>query len=147
MADLFPTFDVPTINQQNQANETSTVKSAMFDFNIGDFATDIGGKMIKTDEKTAWIQWCLKTAMTERYAYLGYSKNIGTEMIPAMQEPTKKAQESAIERTLTEALMADPYKRTLYVKNFVFEWKNDRVDVAFEIGNIDQVNATLTVTI
>ena len=146
MADLYPTFDVPTFAQTN-STESEIVKSALFDFNIGDFATTVGGKMIKTDEKTAWINWCIKAVSTERGSRLGYSEDYGVEMEQAMQEPNRKARESAIERTINEALMADPYGRTLYVRNFVFDWATDSVNVTFEVGHIDQINATLEVNI
>ena len=47
----------------------------------------------------------------------------------------RKAQESAIERTIRETLMTNP--RTEYVRGFSFSWEKDSVRVSFTVKGID----------
>jgi hypothetical protein len=68
-------------------------------------------------------------------------------MIEAFAEPTRATQQAAMERTISEALMADPYNRTLYVRDFVWNWKTDSVEVTFTVVGREGRNATLTATL
>src|SRR5690606_16141644 len=83
------------------------------------------------DGHTAWVQWCVKAVMTERFSYLAYSGNYGAEIDEALKQPTRAAIETEVERTITEALLADP--RTYTVRDFSFEWRGDEMYVSFTV--------------
>ncbi|MBR2896763.1 MAG: DUF2634 domain-containing protein, partial [Oscillospiraceae bacterium] len=102
---LFPVFDVPEITTPTQS-ETRTYKpSVFFDYEKGDFRLDGAHKMTASTGKEAYMQWCRKVVMTERDACLAYSTDIGIEGEAALAEGDHAAVESALEKTITEALM------------------------------------------
>lgn len=130
MPNLYPAFDMPELIEQHQTEPVPQYgRSWLFDFEKGDFVVDGAGKIVLVDGHTAWAQWCIKTVLTERFAYLVYSHNYGTEIKSALRQPSRQAVESELERVITEALLADP--RTQMVKDFVFEWEGDSVKVRF----------------
>lgn len=132
MPNLYPTFEPPTIVEQEQPQLAPEYpKSYLFDFEKGDFALDGAGRIVIADEYTAWVQWCVKTVLTERFAYLAYSWNYGVEVEQAIKQPDRALVEMEIERTITEALMADP--RTELVRDFSFKWHADELYVSFTI--------------
>ena len=57
------------------------------------------------------------------------------EMNEPLAEDSEKAVESAIERTISEALMVNP--RTEYVRQFEFVWNGDAVSVSFVVKGVD----------
>ena len=130
MPNLYPTFESPTIVEQEQPQLAPEYpKSYLFDFEKGDFVLDGAGRIAIADGHQAWVQWCVKTVLTERFAYLAYSWNYGAEIDEALKQPTRALVEMEIERTITEALLADP--RTYAVRDFSFEWKGDELYVSF----------------
>lgn len=135
MAKLFPVFDVPKVlpgKKQNRRN----MSSLSFDFEKGDFSLDKSGQIKTAQPYDAWVQWCLKTIYTERWAFLAYSGQAGAEIEEALEQPERELQESYIEKTVTEALLADPYSRTVRVYGFEFNWKTDSVDIEVSVSGI-----------
>ncbi len=145
MPNLYPTFDVPEIVEQETEPAPKYGKSWLFDFAKGDFMTDGAGRVIEADEHSAWGQWCVKAALTERFAYLIYSTDYGAEIEQALKQPSRAAVEAELERTITEALQVDP--RTEVVQDFVFEWEGDTVKVKFTaipvVGPLEHVEVVL----
>jgi len=132
MPDLYPTFEPPTIVEQEQPQLAPEYpKSYLFDFVKGDFVLDGAGRIVIADGYTAWVQWGVKAVMTERFSYLAYSGNYGVEIEEALKQPTRAAVETEVERTITEALLADP--RTYAVRNFSFEWRGNELYVSFNV--------------
>jgi len=132
MPNLYPTFELPTIVEQEQPQLAPEYpESYLFDFEKGDFVRDAAGKIVVADGHQAWVQWCVKTVMTERFACLAYSWNYGVEVKQARKQPDRALMEMEIERTITEALMAD--LRTELVKDFTFQWHADELYVSFTI--------------
>lgn len=132
MPNLYPSFDMPELIEQQQTELAPRYGSSwFFDFGTGDFAIDGAGKVIQTDGHTAWAQWCVKTVLTERFAYLAYSQNYGTEIETALRQPSRQAVEAELERAITEALLVDP--RTEMVRDFRFTWEGDQLQVAFTV--------------
>ena len=130
MPSLYPAFDMPELIEQQQAEPAPRYgKSWLFDFEKGDFVLDGTGRIVIADGYTAWVQWCIKTILTQRFAYVIYSSDYGTELEEAQKQPDRKAVEIELERAITEALLVDP--RTEMVKDFVFEWEGDTVKVSF----------------
>jgi len=132
MPNLYPTFEPPTIVEQEQPQLAPEYpESYLFDFEKGDFVRDAAGRIMVADGHRAWVQWCVKTVLTERLACLAYSWNYGAEVEQARKQPDRALVEMEIERTITEALMVDP--RTELVRDFSFKWRADELYVSFTI--------------
>ncbi len=136
MPDLFPVFEFSERMEEKYTNEAKQHSSLYFDFEKGDFKKDKNGRIETAQPYDAWVQWCLKTVYTQRQAYLGYSGAVGTELEQAFKSSDKEQKESYIEYTITQALLADPYKRTKRVYDFKFEWKTDSVKITFTISGV-----------
>lgn len=128
---LYPTFNLPSlVAPRTTAEQKKYPSSVHFDFATGDFVRDGAGKIKTCDGHEAWIEWCLKQLMTERYTRLAYSKNIGVEIESAVKNNTDpEAIQLDIERTITEALLVNP--ATEYVRDFEFSMEGDRLYVTF----------------
>ena len=92
--------------------------------------------------------WCIKTIETQRWAHDAYSDNAGIEAEEAFKQPDKAARESYFERTITEALLADPMGRTIQVKDFEFEWETDTLSITCTVigkaGNAAVIQAVVS---
>lgn len=140
------TFTIPHFIDTEIKTEVKDKSSAYFDFVKGDFAQNLSGKIIKATPYDTWVQWCLKTVNTQRWAFLSYNDDIGVEIEEAFKENSKAAIESEIMRTIDEALIADTLGRTIYVKDFRFKWGVDDIHVTFTVKGIWSNDATLTVS-
>ena len=136
MNNLFPTCAVPKVVENKIPKENRTKKSVYFDFEKGDFSLESNGEIKTATPYDAWVQWCLKTVLTQRWAFLAYSTQAGVEIEEAFAQQDRKAQESYMEKTITEALLADPYQRTKRVYDFTFVWKTDGVEVTFWVNGL-----------
>lgn len=132
---LFPVIETPEIQAVQQYDRTYR-ESYQWDYQTGDFMRDGAKRIPKCDGAEAYKTWCMKAVMTERKTCLAYPDTVGAEINAAFQKPSRKAQESAIERTIRETLMANP--RTESVQDFAFTWQSDIVQVAFTIKSINQ---------
>lgn len=147
MSSLFPTFSVPTTLASEPKVVEKFLYSPYFQVETGDFLIDGGGAVLYGSGYDAWVLWCLKTIHTERNACLAYPSYIGVEMEEAFREPSHSSCESAIERTITEALLADPKGRTVRIYDFDFSWVGETVDVSFTILSAEGDTASLTAKI
>ena len=77
--------------------------SIFFDFDTGDFVTLHDGKLKEASGFEAWVQWCYKTIMTQRYAHEGYSTDIGIDYESALQADSREEAESILQREIEEA--------------------------------------------
>ncbi len=147
MPSLYPTLSLPKVAVSRLISKPNSYKSApMFDFDTGDFVRDAAGRIVMTSGKEAFMEWCLKQCQTERFSRLAYSSKIGVEMRAAMKESEEdpKAVRSAIERTITEALMVHP--STEYVRKFEFALSgSDGLSVTFLVKGRDWDESPLTV--
>lgn len=132
---LFPVFEVPQIITPAAAAERKYRPSVYFDYDTGDFRRDGSGNMIVAEGREAYRQWCLKAVMTERFTRLSYTTDIGTEMIDALAQADRAAVESAVERTINEALMVNP--KTEYVRGYQFSWEADTLYCTFNVKGQD----------
>ena len=144
---LFPVFDVPSALAGETETQNKYPPAPMWDVEAGDFVADGANKLLYGSGKDAWVLWCTKTIMTQRWAHDGYSSNAGIEADEAFSEPDREAQESAFERTITEALLADPMGRTTQVTDFEFTWEADSLwiecIVTGDDGNTADIKAKL----
>ena len=132
MPSLYPTVNLPSISKPLKTKEDEIYKPApLFDFEKGDFVLDGAGRPVMATGKEAYIQWCMKTCITERYTRMAYSDNYGVEIASAVKQSDIQAVQSAIIKTITEALMVHP--ATEYVRNFQFRWDGDHLFVTFKV--------------
>lgn len=144
MADFYPVFDVPAAAEETQGEPYRYPASSFFDFETGDFAIDAMGRINESTGLEAWKQWCLKAVYTQRGSFAAFTNGYGVESDEAFQENNRLARQSAIERTISEALMADPYNRTLFVRDFRYCWREDGVLVTFTVMGQENREAVLT---
>lgn len=150
-ADLFPVFDVPSDIEEEDAteeeNEGEYAPAPLWDFEAGDFVMDGAHRTIYGSGYDAWVLWCTKTIMTQRWAHLAYSGNHGVEAEEAFAEADREAVESAFEASVTEALLADPLGRTVDVLDFDFSWEADSLTISCVAvgtdGNTADIEAAL----
>lgn len=126
MPNLFPIEDIEATGAIEEQPVQTYGRSWQFDFTKGDFVRDFTGKVLEADQHTAWVQWCQKALFTQRYRYLAYSSDYGSEYEELIGRPYNRAAiESEIERMTKEALFVHP--NTQSVDDFIFEWKDDAV--------------------
>ena len=106
-----------------------------FNFETGDFLFDSAGRIVIADGREAFEAWCLKVCMTERGTRLAYSDNYGVELESATKFNDAGAVQSAVVRTITEAILANPCAE--YVKNFSFETSGDELKISFDVKGRD----------
>ena len=128
---LFPVVSIPSLSKPKQDNDVRYKRAPAWDLRAGDFVRDGAGKILTDTGRDAYVVWCVKTSQTERFAKLAYPSAIGAELETAKQEKSPEAVELALERTIREALMANP--RTEYVKDFTFQWDGDHIHAAFTV--------------
>lgn len=129
MPDLFPTFDIPD-DVEDLEQPVEYKRSYYFDFEAGDFVV-AAGKVETTDGYHAWVQRCVKAVLTERYRYLAYTDDYGSEIEEMRSAASRDQAEDLAEETITDALLADP--ATGSVSDFAFEWNGAHVQVEFTI--------------
>lgn len=139
---LFPVFDVPDIDTQSQEDSRPYRPSVYFDFEKGDFRLDSAYRMTVSTGQEAYIQWCRKVVETERDACMAYSTDIGIEGESALAESDGAAVESALEKTITEALMVNVH--TEYVKDFQFSWTADELHMSFTVKGKEWEEITIS---
>ena len=146
--DLFPVFDVPSdladeADENDEGSGTEYAPGPLWDYETGDFVIDGAKRTIYGSGYDSWVLWCTKTIMTQRWAFLAYSDAHGVEADEAFAEPDRDAVESSFERTITEALEADPLERTLLVRNFDFTWLADSLEIQCEVVATDGSTADI----
>ena len=141
---LFPVFEVPSVTADDKPTGQRYYPSPLWDYEAGDFAVNGARQVIYGSGYEAWVQWCIKTIMTERWAHRGYSSNAGIEAMGAFGLSNRKAQESALRRTITEALLADPMGRARQVRNFRFNRQNDSLHISCEVYGLNGNSATIS---
>ena len=146
MAELYPVYDVPELHISEDEEKQKYYPSLFFDYKSGDFKLDGSGNIEIARGQEAYKEWCIKTILTERYACLAYSSDIGTEMTKVAALDDYDAQCSDIERQYTEALMSNP--KTEYVRDFVFtQPAPDAVSVTFTVKGKEYDEESISVLI
>jgi hypothetical protein len=128
----WPTFPVPSIPAPGVPGAPPAYPpSPRFDFAAGDFVVDGAGRVVRAEAHHAWVQWCVKAVLVERFAYPVYSPDYGAELLDAGQVDDEGARYAAMAKTITEALLVDP--RTGGVSGFAFAPEGDGVTVTFTV--------------
>lgn len=141
--ELYPVFDVPEASDEEEEYDTEYKRSMKWDTETGDFVRDSTNHVMECSGQEAYMVWCYKIALTERYSCLAYPDEIGTELEDAVYDDDPDTVESMMQRTITEALMTNP--RTESVDNFVFTWKGDTVSCTFEVTGAGSYKFQITI--
>lgn len=149
MADnLFPEgYEEEIVTAEDLISEQPTGyrNGIAFDSQLGDFLRDGMHKLLDSDGIESWRSWCINCIQTERYKHLGYSTDFGIETEKAMKASSREEAESILVRQITEALLADPYKRTKYIEEITFDWiASDAASVEAKIHGVDDTTIDVT---
>lgn len=140
-------FDVPDLAEDVAAEDEVVEygRSWAFDFIAGDFV-NIGGVTPETEGHRAWADWCVKTVLTQRWAFIIYPDDYGTDLDEVRSASGRSESETLIENEIVDALSADP--RTDRVHDFDFEWQGDSCVVTFAVepseGSSEVIKVDLT---
>lgn len=116
-----------------------------FDYQLGDFKRDGMNKMLDSDGIESWQSWCINCLQTQRYKHMAYSTDFGIEIDAAMRATSREEAESILSRQITEAILADPYERTDYIEEIVYDWTApDALAVHVKIHGVDDVTIDIT---
>lgn len=145
---LFPEgYENEVITQDDLIAEKPTGyrNGIAFDSLRGDFLRDGMHKMLDSDGIESWKSWCINCLQTERYKHLAYSTDFGIEIDKALRASSRQESESILARQISEAILADPYKRTKYIQEITFEWTApDSVRVEITIHGVDDTTIDIT---
>lgn len=145
---LFPIgYEKEIITEEDLASEKPVGyrNGIAFDYEQGDFPRDGMKKLLDSTGIESWQAWCFNCIQTERYKYLAYSTDFGIETEAAMKARSRDEAERILTRQITEALMADPYKRTAYVSKIKYNWTTpDGVIVDVTAHGINDVTIDIT---
>ena len=129
--ELYPVFDIPDIDETDAEKEEEALKAGpLFDFEIGDFALDGQNSVVFVDGQDLFMLWVVKTLKTQLGAYRSYY-GFGIDQEEAEDQPDREAVESALERTISEALKRNP--QTEEVDNFLFDWEGSTLYATFVV--------------
>lgn len=145
---LFPEgYEGEIITEEDLASgqPTGYRNGIAFDSQLGDFLRDGMHKMLDSTGVESWMAWCINCLQTERYKHLAYSTDFGIELDPVFKAASREEAENILTRQITEALLADPYRRTKYVSDITYNWTApDTAAVSVTIHGIDDVTIDIT---
>lgn len=154
MANLFPAGYKSKVIDLTNTQKNAPVgykKSINFDDEKGDLVRNTKNQIETASSIEAWIQWCINCIQTDRYSLVSYSTDFGIDkqaIFEMYDIDGQKMAEVLFEKEITEALLADDYKRTRNVKNFEFNWiKPDAVELNFTVVGIDNAEIDIQTTI
>lgn len=148
MPNLFPmNYESEVIKLVETTSDTVAGYKPSLYFDGKDIQRDGQNRVIESTGVEAWEQWCMKCCMTERYKYPAYSTDFGIEVDEALKAETREKAESILTREISEALMADPYKRTSFIEDLIFDWQlaPDSVDIKIRAVGMDDVTIDFTI--
>lgn len=148
MSNLFPEgYENEVITPEDTEKEKNIGyrNGVAFDYINGDFIRDGKNKIVDSDGIESWKSWCINCVMTERYKHLAYNTDFGIETEPVFKATSREEAESILARQITEAILADPYKRAEYISDIEFNWTEpDSVEVNVTIQGKEDVTIDIT---
>lgn len=137
--------EIVTAEDLNSEQPTVYKNGIAFDNMLGDFLRDGRHRLLDSDGVESWKSWCVNCLRTERYKHLAYSTDYGIEIDKAMKATSRMEAESILTREITEAILADPYKRSKYIEEITYDWTApDSVSVAVTIRGVDDTTIDVT---
>ena len=139
------TFDVLPFWEEIRKEFEAVYKgsSFFFDFETVIFRLDGGGKMTAASGYDAWKQWCIKTVARSGGAFDHYTDGLGAEYEGGHGPAHPGASAAQPETAVTEALLADPYGRTMEVRDFVWSRGVDSLHMSCTVVGQDDRTARI----
>lgn len=126
---IFPFMDPQVVESTSSTKELPIPKEYAWDFETGDFLL-ADGKFIVLQGLEAIEVWIYKALVTERYRYLIYSWNFGSELDTLVGSTYSRAvTQSEAERFIKECLLVNPY--ITEVKNIKIHFSDDTLAASF----------------
>lgn len=151
MPNLFPEDyeeEIVTIEELKADKPVGYKESIYFDEELGDLVRDGHFKIKSATGIEAWEQWCINCLMTERGNYPYYDHIFGIKTKEAFKSNDRQKTESILTREICESLKYDPYGRTDYVVDVLFDWEGpDAVVISVKVKGVDDVTIDLTTII
>ncbi len=120
--------------------------SAAFSFETGDFVRNGANQVESASGVEAWEAWCRICLQTQRYTHAAYTTDFGIEYDRVFKSASRSEAESILTRQITEALMADPYGRTLYVSAVTYTWTAaDALIAEVQVVGINDVTIDISI--
>lgn len=129
--ELYPVFDIPDLYEDDAETVEEELKAGpLFDYESGDFALDGQNRVIYVNGQDLFMLWVVKALQTQLGAYRSYY-GFGIDREEAEDQPDREAVESALERTIIQALTANPQVEE--VDNFIFDWEGSSLYATFVV--------------
>ena len=132
---IFPFIDSSTVSIQTN-EELPLLKEYAYDFEKNELLLDENGKTYMVEGNEALQIWIFKALITERFYYIAYSFDFGSEYQEQLIGKTMDSEivKLEMERFIVEALMVNPYIKKL--DNFVFECSGTEMTVSFDCTSV-----------
>lgn len=128
---IFPNIDFKT---SEVSHELKMLKEYAWDFDKNDFLLKDGKFQIVSGIEALKI-WIWKALKTERYRYMAYSFDYGSEIDTLTGKAyTKGIMKSEIERYLKEALLINPYIKA--VGNILVDMFGSNINIEFDVNSV-----------
>lgn len=102
------------VSQPVKSTSLPLFKMYAWDFSKDQFTRDGNGHRILLTGNDALKVWIYKVCRTERYVWLAYSRRYGIEIYPFINKVMSVGErKSELKRMITEALMVNPYIKSL----------------------------------
>ena len=152
MPNLFPANyeeEVVTIDDLRVYEPVGYKESVYFDEESGDLLRDGHYSIKGATGIEAWEQWCINCLMTERDKYPCYGHTFGIKTEEAFRSNDRDKTESILTREICESLENDPYGRTDYVSDVLFDWSQapDSVAIMVKVKGVADVTIDITTVI
>lgn len=151
MPELFPEGyedEVVTEDEVADEKETGYKEGVYFDAETRDFVRDGQHRVKSATGVESWEQWCQNCLQTERGVYPYYNDDFGIATEEAFKAETREMAESILTREICESLANDPYGRTSYVSDVIFEWvDSDSLSISVTVVGIDNTTIDITTVI
>lgn len=134
---MFPEYE-PQLNTNIEQDKTTSGKSFLFDFYIGEFVLK-DGKLVEVEGIESLKVWIQKILKTEKFKFkiyeIGEVNEYGVTLLDLINsEYPQIFIQSEIEREITEALLRN--SEILNVENFIFTRENRFLIVNFDVITI-----------
>lgn len=145
---LYPTFEIPSVVENEITDGVYADEyfwpGPHFDFEKGDFVRDGANQVIMVDGYNEYMLWVMKCIRTQIGTCESYP-DFGIDLEGSITEPTYEGIASALEKTITEALMRNP--RTDSINTFQITVDADEIEVFFIVEPKDLEAFTISMSV
>lgn len=150
MANLFPEEDYEEedelVAEDLEEEVTGYHPGYYYDFETGDYKKNGSNDVVLAAGVDSWKQWCIKCLNTQKGSCAAYYE-LGVDYESILQHEERDYVESKLVNAISEALMNDPYKRTVGVDNVEFIWGVDSLSANVTVRGIENVTIDITTVI